>query len=65
MTANNQIPVFVVGGRARLHPASDWFMRGVRYATIVKVGRKYVHLQIDGSTRVIRVAFRNVTEVTQ
>jgi hypothetical protein len=32
------------GTRVRIHPASDWFMRGIRYADVLKVGKKYIHL---------------------
>jgi hypothetical protein len=28
----------------RLHPATDLFMRGVTYATITKIGSKWIHL---------------------
>lgn len=31
---------FAVGQRVQLHPATDWFMRGCRYATVVRLTRK-------------------------
>ena len=35
---------FYVGQTVRVHPATDAFMMGVRYARVVKVGRDYVHV---------------------
>ena len=35
------------GDRVKIHPASDWFMRGVRFATVTKIGRRLVHLDSD------------------
>lgn len=37
----------MVGERVKIHPATDLFMMGVTYATVVKVGRKYVHVKAD------------------
>lgn len=36
-----------VGDRIELHPATDLWMRGARYGTVVKVGRKWVHVKLD------------------
>lgn len=35
---------FAVGDSVKIDPASDLFMRGVVYATVEKVGRKYIHI---------------------
>jgi hypothetical protein len=32
-----EISDFKVGQRVRIHPASDWFMRGVVYATVIQL----------------------------
>ena len=40
------------GDRVRIHPATDWYMRGLRFATVRKIGRKYVHLESDCGRRV-------------
>lgn len=36
-----------VGMRFRLHPGTDLFMMGFRYATVTKVGRKWVHADAE------------------
>lgn len=36
-----------VGMRFKVHPATDLFMMGFRYGTVVKVGRKWVHAEVD------------------
>lgn len=40
-----EIPVSFVGAQVRMHPASDWFMRGITSARIVGIGRKWVHFE--------------------
>lgn len=40
------------GDRIRVHPASDWFMRGVKYATVAIVGRKWIHVTSDAGHRI-------------
>lgn len=35
---------FTPGQWVKLHPASSWFARGVRYATVTKVGRMLLTL---------------------
>lgn len=44
---------FTVGDRVELHPATDRWMRGDRFGTVVKLGRRYVHVALDrsGDTR--------------
>lgn len=44
---------FAVGDRVELHPATDRWMRGDRFGTVVKLGRRYVHVALDrsGDTR--------------
>ena len=36
-----------VGMRVRLHPAAGLWMRGVKYATVSKIGRKWVTIVDD------------------
>jgi hypothetical protein len=38
---------FRVDDRVALHPATDLWMRGVRYGTVVKVGKKFVQVRFD------------------
>ena len=44
---------FAVGDRVELHPATDRWMRGDRFGTVAKLGRRYVHVKLDrsGDTR--------------
>lgn len=44
---------FTVGDRVELHPATDRWMRGDRFGTVSKLGRRYVHVKLDrsGDTR--------------
>lgn len=41
-----------IGQRVQAHPATDTWMRGDRYGTVVAIGRKYVHVEMDVSRRV-------------
>lgn len=38
-----------VGDRVELHPATDRWIRGDRFGTVAKIGRKYVHVKLDRS----------------
>jgi hypothetical protein len=44
-----------VNDRVAIHPACDLFMQGALYATVVKIGRKWIHATFDrdGKTRQI------------
>ena len=48
------------GQRVQLHPATDAWMRGDRYGTIVRIGPKTIHVKMDRSERTLRVPKRNV-----
>lgn len=37
-----------VGDDVKIHPATDWFMQGVKYGTVTKIGRKYIHVKAVG-----------------
>lgn len=43
------LETFVVGMTVSSHPATDAWMRGDRYGTVVKVGRKFVHVRMNRS----------------
>lgn len=49
-----------VGDRVESHPATDAWIRGDRFGEIVKIGRKYIHVQMDRSGRVRRFIPQNV-----
>lgn len=38
---------FKPGDRIELHPATDLWMRGARYANVLSVGRTKLHLHLD------------------
>src|SRR5215831_12261189 len=55
---------FTVSARVESHPATDAWIMGDRYGTVVKVGRKLVHVKMDRSGRVRRFAPRNLLTVS-
>ena len=42
------------GDRVQIRPHHDVWMMGDRYGTIEKVGRKYVHIHMDKSDKVLK-----------
>lgn len=46
-----------VGARYRVALAAhtDWFMRGARYGDVITVGRKYLHVRLDMTGRIVRL----------
>jgi len=54
---------FQPGQRVQLHPATDAWMRGDRYGTVTKCGRKYVHVTLERSGRTLRFAPENILEL--
>lgn len=51
---------FRIDQRVQLHPATDLWMRGARYGTVRRIGRKHVHVHVDAINRVVRVDPRNL-----
>jgi hypothetical protein len=51
-----------VGDRIKVHPASDWFMRGVRYATISRIRPSSVEAKTDAG-KTINLRLSSVQEV--
>lgn len=51
------------GQRVELHPATDAWMTGDRFGTVVKVGRKLVHVHMDRSRKVRRLAPKYIYEI--
>jgi hypothetical protein len=60
MAANDDYDMFTladfkVGQRIELHPATNLWMAGARYGTMVRLGRKHVHVRLDRVPGVKRV----------
>lgn len=45
----------LVGKRVEIHPATDAWIMGDRYGTVIKTGRKYLHVKMDRSGKVRKV----------
>lgn len=54
---------FRIGDRVQLHPATDAWMMGDRFGTVVKIGRKLVHVLMVRSGKVRRVAPGNICDI--
>lgn len=52
------------GQRVQLHPATDRWMRGDRYGTVLRIGRKYVRVLMDRSGHTIRVDPENLLDAS-
>ena len=50
-----QLSEFKPGARIELHPATDLWMRGARFGTVRKIGRKFLTVEIDALRRPIRI----------
>jgi len=51
------------GKRVQLHPATDAWMRGDRFGTVVKVGRKLISVKMDVSGRTLKLTLNNVQSI--
>lgn len=56
---------YTKGQRVELHPATDAWMSGDRFGVVVKRGTKLVHVLMDRSGRVRRVAPDNILRVVE
>jgi hypothetical protein len=54
---------FKVGDRVELHPATDLWMRGARFATVIKVGTKRVHVKLDRTGGVVYLLPERIYEI--
>jgi len=46
---------FKVNDRVQLHPATDAWIFGDKFGTVVKIGRKKIHVKMDRSGKIRRV----------
>lgn len=50
--------------RVQLHPGTDLWMRGARYATVTRVGRKWAYIALDVRPgKEIKIAPENLLEI--
>jgi len=53
---DNVVADFNKGMRVQAHAATDTWMRGDRYGSVARIGRRYIWVKMDRSERVIRFA---------
>jgi hypothetical protein len=51
---------FYVGERVQSHPATDRWMMGDRFGSVVKIGSRLVHVKMDRSGRTIKYSANNL-----
>ena len=51
------------GKRVQLHPATDAWMRGDKFGTVVKIGRRLVSVKMDKSGRTLKLSVNNVQSI--
>jgi hypothetical protein len=60
MTEGLSIHMIRATDRVELHPATDYWMRGDRFGTVEKVGRKWVSVRLDKTYRLVRLLPINI-----
>jgi hypothetical protein len=56
---------FHKGQRVQMHPATDLFMRGARYGTVVRVAKTYVSVKLDKLTYAVRFYPREILPIEE
>lgn len=59
---------FRVGNRVQLHPATDLWMQGGRYGTVIKVGQSKLLVNVEQAGRAVRcvvVTPNNIYEIME
>lgn len=54
---------FWPGMRVELHPATDYWMRGAKFGTVVSTGTKYVHVKLDNVSGIRNFVPRNISRL--
>jgi len=54
---------YTIGQRIQTHPATDQWMMGDRYGEVVKIGRKYIHVKMDKTGKILKFLPRYLQEV--
>jgi hypothetical protein len=53
-----------IGQRVQSHPATDTWMRGDRFGTIERIGRRFVWVRMDRSGRLLRFHPENLLDAS-
>ncbi len=51
-----------VGATVQVHPAHDLFMRGVRWVTVEKIGRKWLRVRSHIANTTHKLTLRNILD---
>ena len=54
---------FATGDRVEIHPCTDLWMMGARFGTVIKLGRKFVHVELDKTGRSHKFLPANILDV--
>ncbi len=54
---------FTKGDRIEMHPATDMWMRGARYGTIIGITRKSLRVELDHMAGIYRVSPDNIGSI--
>jgi hypothetical protein len=63
MNTFDSVDQFRAGDRVQLHPATDAWMMGDRYGTVIKIGRQLLHVRMDRSGKVRKVSPGNIFDI--
>jgi hypothetical protein len=63
MNTFDSVAQFRVGDRVQLHPATDAWMMGDMFGTVIKIGRQFLHIRMDRSNKVRKVAPTNIFDI--
>jgi hypothetical protein len=51
-----------IGDIISIHPHSDWFMRGIKFAQVKHIGRKWITLHSDMFNKTFKVTRFSIME---
>lgn len=56
---------FRKGDRVQLHPGTDLWMMGARFAGVEGVGRRFLTIRLDATGRQLRISPHDILEVIE
>lgn len=56
---------FRKGDRVQLHPGTDYWIMGARYAAVEGVGRRFLTIRLDATGQQLRISPHDILEVTE